>query len=313
MYGPTTSSSTRVVATLAGVAALATVVGGFLPLDTAADGSRSTAAWTAGGPLYGIPLTLAALVLAGAAALLTRGSRRPALAAATAGAGLLAGLVAAIRLAAAAAAHNAELKRALIPDLTVFDTAGIGTWMLVIAAVLAVVGAVLAPFALGPADGPPGGSRPLAALAGVLAAALAMLGSFLSITVTTVAGDPQSAAYDTGWGVAHESGMPGDTSQAAALVGIPLAIAAAALLVGALIALDMRGAERAAPLLTGAAGTLVGVFVAIWIAWLALADAQSTADIGITTTLGAGAWVLLAATLVAVALSVVLWVRPVAR
>jgi drug/metabolite transporter (DMT)-like permease len=318
MYGAPTSAATRtrtVAAALAGVAGVATVVGGFLPLDTSTDGEHYTTAWTAaaGVPLYGIPLTVAALVLVGASVLLLRGTRRPALAAVTAGAGLLAGLVAAIRLAASAAAHNAELLRARFPDLQVLDTAGIGAWVLVLAAVLAVVGAVLAPWAFGPLDGPPGGSRPLAALAGSVAAALAGVSSFLAVTVTTVAGDPPSVAYNTGWVFAVESGPPGDAGQVAPLTGIPLVITAAALLVGALVALDMRGAERAAPLLTGAAGTLVGVFVAIWIAWLALADAQSTADIGITTTLGAGAWVLLGATLVAVAVSVVLWVRRVAR
>jgi hypothetical protein len=315
MYGATTSSSTRAPALLAGIAGLAAVVGGFLPLDTAADGDRYTTSWTvsAGVPLYGIPLTLTGLVLAGAAVLLLRGSRGPALAAVTAGAGLLAGLVAAIRLAASAAAHNAELLRARFPDMQALDAAGIGAWVLVLAAVLAVVGAVLAPWAYGPLDGPPGGSRPLAALAGALAAALAGLSSFLAVTVTTVAGDPPSVAHNTGWAFAVESGPPVDGGQATALIGIPLVIAAVALLLGALVALDMRGAERAAPLLTGAAGALAGVFAATWIAWLALADAQSTADIGITTTLGAGSWVLLAATLVAVALSVVLWVRPARR
>jgi hypothetical protein len=315
MYGATTSSSTRVPAVLAGVAALAAVVGGFLPLDTAADGARYTTAWTigAGVPMYGIPLTLAGLVLAGAAVLLLRGPRRPALAAVTAGAGLLAGLVAAIRLAAAAAAHNAELLRARFPDIQALDTAGTGAWVLVLAALLAVAAAGLAPRAYGPVDGPPGGSRPLAALVGALAAALAGLGSFLAITVTTVAGDAPSVAYNTGWAFAVESGPPGDTGQATALLGIPLVLAAAALLVGALVALDMRGAERAAPLLTAAAGVVAGVFVAIWIAWLALVDAQATADLGITTTLGAGAWVLLAATVLAVAVSVVLWVRPARR
>jgi len=315
MHGATTSSSTRVAATLAGISALAAIVGGFLPLDTAADGERYTTAWTigAGVPLYGIPLTLAGLLLAGAAVLLLRGTRRPALAAVTAGAGLLAGLVAAIRLAASAAAHNAELLRARFPDLQALDTAGIGAWVLVLGAVLAVVAAVLAPRAFGPVDGPPGGSRPLAALVASIAAALAGLASFLAITITTVAGDPPSVAYNTGWAFAVESGPPGGAGQEAALTGIPLVLAAVALLVGALIALDMRGAERAAPLLTGAAGVVTGVFVAIWIAWLALADAQSTADIGITTTLGAGAWVLLVAMVVAVGLSAVLWLRPARR
>jgi hypothetical protein len=315
MYGAATRSSTRVPAALAGVAALAAIVGGFLPLDTAGDGEHYATAWTigAGVPLYGIPLTLAGLVLAAAAALLLRGTRRPALAAVTAGAGLLAGFVAAVRLAASAAAHNAELVRARFPDMQVLDTPGIGAWVLGLAAVLAVVAAVLAPRAYGPVDGPPGGSRPLAALAGAIAAVLAGLAGFLAITVTTVAGEPPSVAYDTGWAGAVESGPPGDAGQATALVGIPLVVAAAALIVGALVALDMRGAERAAPLLTGAAGTLTGVFVAIWIAWLALADAQSTADIGITTTLGAGAWVLLAATVLAVAVSAVLWLRPARR
>ncbi|MGI5127714.1 hypothetical protein ACQEVB_12955 [Pseudonocardia sp. CA-107938] len=309
--------SPSVVATVAGVAAMVTIAGTVLPLDVAAvDGRRYTTAWTGPGsatgiPLYGIPLTLTALVLIAAAVLMLRRSRRGAVAAVTAAAGLLVGLVVTIRLAASATARNVELQRSRFPDLQAVDTPGIGAWLLMVAAVLAVVAAVLAPRALrGDDNEPPGGSRPGAALVAVLAAALAVVGSFLAITVTTFAGNPPSVGYATGWSFAVEPGPPGDAGQATALVGVPLVIAAAALLLGALIVLDMRGAERAAPLLTVAAGVVAGVFVAIWIAWLALVDAQSIADIGITTTLGAGAWVLLAATLVAAGLCVVLWLQP---
>ncbi len=170
---------------------------------------------------------------------------------------------------------------------------------------------MLAPRALGPADDRFGGSRPGAALVGLLCAALVVTGSLLAVTVTTVAGDPPSVGYATGWAYAVESGpASGATGQATALTGIPLAVAVVVLLLGSLVVLDMRGADRAAPLLTAATGVLAGVVAAIWTGWLALADAQSTADIGITTTLGPGAWVLLAATVLAAALCMVLWLRP---
>lgn len=304
---------------LAAAAAVATVVGGLLPLDTTAAGDRYVTTWTGfaadgpgsgtGVPVYGIPLTVGALVLAVAAVLLHRGARRPALAAVTAGAGLLVGLVAAIRLAAAAAAHNSELLKARFPDMQAIDAAGTGAWVLAVAALLAVVAAVLAVRSFGPSDEPPGGSRPIAALVGLLAAALVVTGSLLAVTVTTVAGNPPSVGYATGWGYAVGSG-PDAGGQATALTGIPLTVAVLILLLGSLVVLDMRGAERAAPLLTAGAGLLAGVLAAVWTSWLALADAQSTADIGIVTTLGPGTWVLLAATVLAVALCAVLWRRP---
>ncbi|MDN5859020.1 MAG: hypothetical protein L0H84_10380 [Pseudonocardia sp.] len=313
-----------IAAGLAAVAALATVVGGLLPLDSTGSGGRYVTAWTgfaadgassgAGVPVYGIPLTIGALVLAAAAALLLRGGRRPALAAVTAGAGLVAGLVVAIRLAAAAAAFNTALLQARLPDIRAIDTAGAGAWVLGGAAVLAVGAAVIAPRSAGSAQGPPGGSRPAAALVGLLVAALLGTGSLLSVTVTTVDGEPPSAGYATAWGYTVASGTDaGATGQATTLTGIPLAVAVAALLVGSLVVLDMRGAERAAPFLTAAAGGIVGVLAATWTAWLALADAQATADIGISTTLGAGAWVLLAAALLAAALCANLWLRPARR
>ncbi|SHK90523.1 hypothetical protein SAMN05443637_11448 [Pseudonocardia thermophila] len=311
-HGAATTRPTRATAAvLAGAATVATVVGSVLPLDTSGDGQRWTNAWT-GGAATGIAFTIAAAVLAAATVQLVRRARRPALAAVSAGAGLLAGLVVTVRLASAAAAHNAQQLRATFPDLRIVDTAGIGAWVLGGAAVLALGAAALAVRAFGRPDGPPGGSRPLAALAGVLAAGLAVAASLLAITVTTVAGPPHSIGYATGWGFVVASG-PAGAGQAVPLVGVPLVIAAAVLLLGSLLVLDMHGAERAAPLLTLGAAGLAGVLGATWTGWLALVEAQSTADIGIATTLGAGTWVLLAATLVGLLLGAVLWLRPTRR
>lgn len=306
---------------LAAAAAVAAVVGGLLPLDTAGDGSeRSVTAWTGyasdgaanatGVPVHGIALTVAALVLAAAVVLLLRGANRAALAAAAAGAGLLVGLVAAIRLAAAAAAHNVGLLRARFTDMQLLDSVGVGAWVLGAAAVLGAGAALLTPREIGP----PGGSRPFAAIVALIAAGLTVTGSLLAVTVTTAAGDPPRVAYVTAWRYGVEAAQAtGGPGPAAPLTGVPLAIAVVALLLGALLVLDMHGADRAAPLLTAGTGVLVGVLVATWTAWLALSAAQATAALGISTVLGPGAWVLLAATAVAAALCAVLWIGPARR
>ncbi|GAA3058260.1 hypothetical protein GCM10010464_23530 [Pseudonocardia yunnanensis] len=169
-----------------------------------------------------------------------------------------------------------------------------------------------------PQTGPPppslGAPRLIAAALLVVAAALAVGGTFLALSVRRydfgLPGD--TVVSTTGWAVTIE-GAPGMTNPpGAAPLGIPVVVAAGLAAVAAILLLlsVRRSGDHVLARIAGigAVGLLVG---SVWIIWIELFTLASNAAVAVrdgsdggfhpVVVFGAGAWLLLAAALLALA------------
>jgi hypothetical protein len=176
---------------------------------------------------------------------------------------------------------------------------------------------------LGPPGAAPGVPRLIAAGLLVVAAALAVSGSFQALSVRryefSLSGP--TVVVTTAWGVGIDPHPETPTSVAAAApLGIPLVVAAGSAVVAAILLLlsARRPGDHVPARMLGvvSAGLLVGSVWTIWIelttqAGNARAVAESGADSGFrpTITYGSGAWLILGAALLALVAVPLLVVR----
>ncbi|MEW2504618.1 MULTISPECIES: hypothetical protein [unclassified Amycolatopsis] len=142
-------------------------------------------------------------------------------------------------------------------------------------------------------------SRLLAGILGVFSAALVVAGTFLPIAASrvTVAGQLQSAFAVTAWNRQVEAAPQAERDLFAishvARYGIPLTVAAAVLVVGALLAFSrFRGAARTV-LIAGGAAVVAAVWTMSMDVSASLSYEQKDATIVAHYTTGTGFWVML--------------------
>ncbi|MGW4488121.1 hypothetical protein ACWEOE_30270 [Amycolatopsis sp. NPDC004368] len=149
-------------------------------------------------------------------------------------------------------------------------------------------------------------SRQLAGILGVFSAALVVAGTFLPIAATqvTAAGQVQSSFAITAWNrqvdVAPQSERDLFAISHVARFGIPLSVAAAVLVVGALLAFTrLRGAARTM-LIAGGAAVAAAVWTVSMDVSASLSFEQTTGIVTAHYTTGTGFWVLLGGGVIAV-------------
>ncbi|HWD04980.1 MAG TPA: hypothetical protein VG674_21280 [Amycolatopsis sp.] len=157
-----------------------------------------------------------------------------------------------------------------------------------------------------PATEPGGVARLLAGILGVFAAALVVAGTFLpsSITRVTVDGRVESSFSVTAWDRTVDSAPQSEQdlfgAGHVAHYGIPLTVAAVALLIGAVLVFTrVRGAARIL-LITGSAAVVAAVWTMTMDVSATLSYEQRTSELIAHYTTGTGFWLLLGGGVVAV-------------